>query len=100
MVDKTLSQCTFYVVEIQRITRQIITIEGYTNIYDNMLRRVTVSRTSREVWRPPTLYLAAIERAHRPEAGVNERLLAHIIDALLVVIMCQSQLPILPDKRK
>lgn len=36
----------------------------------------------------PEFYRIAIDRARRPEAGGNERLLAHLVDALLVVIMC------------
>lgn len=42
----------------------------------------------------PRIYLAAMESARRPEAGKNELLLAHIIDALLIIIMC------LPEERK
>jgi len=38
----------------------------------------------------PTLYLATIERARRPGATPNERMLAHIIDALLVIIIIQQ----------
>lgn len=45
-----------------------------------------MEKPNRELWQPPRLYLAAIESAHRPGASPNERLLAHIIDALLVLV--------------
>lgn len=36
----------------------------------------------------PSSYLAALERARRPGASANERALAHIVDALLVLLLC------------
>ena len=37
-------------------------------------------------WQVPHLYAAALERARRAGASNTERMLAHIIDALLVLV--------------
>lgn len=36
----------------------------------------------------PGSYLAVLERARRPGASPNERALAHVVDALLVLLLC------------
>lgn len=39
----------------------------------------------------PRAYLEALERARDPGASDNERRLAHIVDALLVALICSNQ---------
>lgn len=36
----------------------------------------------------PSSYLAVLEAARRPGASPNERALAHIVDALIVLLLC------------
>jgi hypothetical protein len=47
----------------------------------------------------PRAYLLAMEGAREPGATQRERALAHIIDALLVVILCQRAEGVKGDKK-